>query len=77
MQTSRNSDIARQRAQAKLGLTVSLGVLVASGLASRMDGPWTQGARTLHVCAGVALVGFSYWHLTLYQQPVRMRGRSA
>jgi len=74
----RNSDdIARQRMQAKFGMTVSLGALVATGLLSRMDGPWAAGARSLHLCAGIALVGFSYWHLTLYQQNARMRGRSA
>jgi thiosulfate reductase cytochrome b subunit len=77
MQTKSNIDIARQRQQAKLGMTVALGALVATGLLSRMQGAWTQGARTMHLCSGVALVGFSYWHLTLYQQNARMRGHSA
>jgi len=75
--TKSSSDIARRRGQAKLGMAISLGALVATGIASGMRGSWTPGARTLHVCAGVALVGFSYWHVTLYEQNGMRRGHIA
>jgi len=77
MRTRSNNDIVRQRETAKLGMAVSLGVLVATGLASRLAGSWTQGSRTLHLGAGVALVGFSYWHWTLYPQNALPKGRQA
>ncbi len=77
MRTRNNSDIARQRELAKLGMSVSLGTLVATGFLSRMAGSWPQGTRNLHLCAGVALVGFSYWHWTLYPQTALPKGRFA
>lgn len=77
MRAPNSVDIVRQRGQAKIGMSLSLGALVATGLLSRMDGPWNPGARTMHLCAGVALVGFSYWHLTLYQNHARIKGRTA
>lgn len=49
---------SRRRA-AKIGMAVSLGALVYSGLRGR------EG-RGLHVAAGVAFLGFSFWHLGLY-----------
>lgn len=51
----------RQRSVAKIGMTLSMGALVATGL---MRG---RGARTLHVWSGVALIGFSVWHHALYR----------
>ena len=72
-----NDAVALRRRQAKLGMTLSLGALVASGILSRLNGPWQQGARVLHVCSGAALIGFSYWHVTLYQNNAHMKGRKA
>lgn len=77
MRTRNNSDIARQRELAKLGMSVSLGTLVATGFLSGLAGARTRGMRNLHVCAGVALVGFSYWHWTLYPQTALAKGRFA
>lgn len=75
----RTSDLPRQREQAKAGLAVSLGVLVATGFLGRgRDGTLNRTARTLHLGAGLALVGFSYWHWSLYQPsalPPGQRGR--
>lgn len=56
-----NQSVVTQRAVAKAGMGVSLGVLV-----------WTAMARSrkvmrYHTLAGVALLGFSVWHLTLYR----------
>ena len=56
---------ASKRRQAKTGMTIALGTLVATGLMKEKDVPW---ARTLHLCAGVAMVGFSYWHWSLYHK---------
>jgi hypothetical protein len=44
----------------KLGLTVSLGVLVLTGMSR------SRSARKWHVAAGAALVGLSAWHHLLY-----------
>ena len=77
MRTRNNNDSTRQREQAKVGMAVSLGVLVTTGFLSRLAGAWTPGTRNVHLCAGVALVGFSYWHWTLYQQNALSKGRFA
>lgn len=56
-----NPSVVTQRSTAKAGMGVSLGVLV-----------WTAMARSrkvmrYHTLAGVALLGFTVWHLTLYR----------
>lgn len=56
-----NRSVVTQRIVAKAGMGVSLGVLV-----------WTAMARSrkvmrYHTLAGVALLGFTVWHLTLYR----------
>jgi hypothetical protein len=61
----RRTGLDRKKSAAKLGMTLSLGALVATGL---MQG---RGARTLHIWSGIALVGFSFWHHSLYQSPSR------
>lgn len=55
------SETERKREAAKIGMTLSLGAVVATGL---MKG---RGARTLHILSGMALIGFSLWHHNLYQ----------
>lgn len=71
----RQNDLSVQRDQAKIGMAVAVGTLVATGFLSNVKG-WTRTTRSLHLCAGVALVGFSYWHWTLYPQQNRpLRGR--
>ncbi len=62
-------ELERKRNAAKTGMALSLGALVATGL---MRG---RGAKILHVCSGVSLVGFSYWHFNLYRPPNRGRGK--
>ena len=57
------------RELAKLGMTVSLGILVATGLSR------THTSRRVHIWAGTALVGFSVWHHMLYApSPNKNRG---
>ena len=48
------------RTLAKHGMTVSLAALVATGFIRGTT------SRRLHLAAGVALVGFSLWHHSLY-----------
>jgi thiosulfate reductase cytochrome b subunit len=72
--TRQSSALADRRDQAKLGMSVAMGTLVATGLLSRLSG-WTDTSRTVHLCAGVALVGFSYWHWSLYQKTFNPVGR--
>ncbi|MEA1969265.1 MAG: hypothetical protein U9N77_13750 [Thermodesulfobacteriota bacterium] len=57
----KKSDIAKKRTIAKYGMTLSMGALVATGF---MQG---KVPKSLHIGTGLALVGFSYWHYSLYQ----------
>ena len=49
-----------QRDLAKLGMVASMGTLLVTGFMGRK-------ASRVHICSGVALIGFSYWHYRLYQ----------
>jgi hypothetical protein len=51
---------ATRRRAAKAGMALSLGVLVWSALGGR------RLLRRYHVLAGVALLGFTAWHMSLY-----------
>ncbi len=54
---------------AKTGMIVSL--LAAAGTAFFQD---NKKAKCLHIVSGVALVGFSYWHHSLYKkEPGRLK----
>jgi hypothetical protein len=53
--------VTTQRTVAKGGMAVSLGILVWSAMAGR------HVLRRYHVLAGVALLGFAAWHMTLYK----------
>ena len=45
-----------KRKAAKMGMTISLGSLVLSGLMH------FKGHKSLHTWSGIALLGFSFWH---------------
>ncbi len=49
-----------KRSIAKIGMALSMGTLVYTGFRG-------EETRTLHIASGLALVGFSYWHYSLYQ----------
>jgi hypothetical protein len=49
-----------KRDLAKFGMVASMGTLLVTGFMGRE-------ARRLHIGSGLALIGFSYWHYTLYQ----------
>lgn len=59
--TRNNQSIATQRKLAKAGMGASLGVLVWSGMAR------SRKAMRYHTLAGVALLGFTVWHIALYK----------
>ena len=54
-------DIKTKRDIAKYGMAVSMGTLLITGF---MKG---KGSTALHVGSGLTLIGFSYWHYSLYQ----------
>lgn len=60
--------VRRKRSLAKWGMVGALGVLTLTGYIRR-----SPRARTLHAAAGVALLGLSYWHHTLYANDPRPR----
>jgi hypothetical protein len=61
--------LQKQRSLAKTGMVASMGALVLTGF---LHG---RNARLAHVVAGVALLGLSYWHHTLYtNDPLKRPG---
>lgn len=54
-----------KKSAAKAGMAVSLGTLVATGL---METNRTETLKRIHLWSGFALVGFSYWHYSLYNK---------
>ena len=54
-----------KRTLAKAGMATSLGLLVATGL---METNKTETLKRVHLWSGFALVGFSYWHYSLYNR---------
>lgn len=53
--------LRRKRSWAKWGMVGAMGVLALTGYIRR-----SSQARMVHAAAGVALLGLSYWHHTLY-----------
>lgn len=51
-----------RREWAKVGMAASMGMLVLTGF---LQG---DSARKWHIASGVALIGFSWWHHSLYQR---------
>lgn len=60
-----------KRSLAKAGMAASLGTLVATGLLETTKSPLL---RRVHLWSGFTLVGFSYWHYTLYQSKGGAKG---
>lgn len=53
-----------QRESAKIGMTATLGVTVATSLFMK-----NKAAKKAHIVAGVAFCGFTLWHTLLYDKP--------
>ena len=54
-----------KRSIAKAGMAVTMGSLVATGLMETNRNP---ALKKIHLWSGVALVGFSCWHYSLYNK---------
>lgn len=59
--TSKALSLESKREMAKIGMGVSLALTTLSALNMQ-----NQSANKLHVISGIALVGFSLWHYSLY-----------
>ncbi len=65
----RRRKLMKHRSLAKVGMATAMGALVLTGFLRGRD------ARLAHVVAGVALLGLSYWHHTLYtNDPLKRSG---
>ncbi len=64
---NKNMSIEDKKKYAKVGMTVSMGVLAATGFVQG------KGAKTLHIWSGAALIGFSLWHHMLYQPKAKAK----
>lgn len=62
---NKRGKLKTRKKQAKIGLAVSIGVLVATGFGG------SKTAKSLHIAAGAALVGLSVWHHSLYRTKPR------
>lgn len=56
----RRRSLQRRRTAAKAGMGAAMAALVYTGFQRRAQ-------RELHIWAGMALIGFTLWHLALYQ----------
>lgn len=65
-----NLPLEKQREIAKMGMGVSLAL--TAGTALLMKNPT---ANKLHILSGVALVGFSLWHYSLYPKASGQKAR--
>ena len=66
---SKRLHLLKRRSLAKAGMAAAMGGLVLTGA---LRG---RNARLAHVVVGVALLGLSYWHHTLYaNDPTRRAG---
>ncbi|MDR2789760.1 MAG: hypothetical protein LBB59_02115 [Campylobacteraceae bacterium] len=57
-----SDSLKAKREIAKVGMTASLSVLTISAFMLK-----NKSAKRAHVAAGIALIGFSYWHHKLYR----------
>ncbi|MDR1976766.1 MAG: hypothetical protein LBQ18_07210, partial [Campylobacteraceae bacterium] len=60
--TETKNSLQTKKEIAKAGMTASLAIVTLSALMLK-----NKTAKKLHVGAGIALIGFSYWHHSLYQ----------
>lgn len=55
-------DLDTKKELAKIGMTATMGITVLTSFYMK-----NKTMKYLHIGAGAALVGFSYWHHTLYR----------
>ena len=56
--------VQEERDLAKFGMVAAMGTLVVTGFMGRQ-------ASRLHIGSGLALIGFSLWHYSLYQPKIQ------
>lgn len=61
-------DLDTKKEIAKIGMTASMGITVATSFYMK-----NKFMKNLHIGAGVALVGFSFWHHMLYQPDEKIK----
>jgi len=61
-------DLDTKKEIAKIGMTASMGITVATSFYMK-----NKFMKNLHIGAGVALVGFSFWHHILYQPDKKIK----
>jgi hypothetical protein len=61
-------DLDTQKEIAKIGMTATMGITVATSFYMK-----NKFMKNLHIGAGVALVGFSFWHHMLYEPKKRVK----
>ncbi|MDR2080474.1 MAG: hypothetical protein LBP54_01100 [Campylobacteraceae bacterium] len=66
-----NDRLKTKREIAKVGMTASLGVLTISAFMLK-----NKSAKKAHIAAGIALIGFSYWHHKLYQDKAKSNAQN-
>lgn len=64
-------DLDTKKEIAKIGMTASMGITVATSFYMK-----NKFMKNLHIGAGVALVGFSFWHHMLYQPEKKVKNKS-
>ncbi|MDR1614628.1 MAG: hypothetical protein LBS26_03560 [Campylobacteraceae bacterium] len=69
--TKVENNLTTKKEIAKVGMTASLGILTISAFMLK-----NKSAKKVHVAAGAALIGFSYWHHTLYQSKEQKRAKT-
>lgn len=65
-------DLDTKKEIAKIGMTASMGITVATSFYMK-----NRLMKNLHIGAGVALVGFSFWHHMLYQPEKKGRKKES
>lgn len=69
-----NSTLAAQKKLVKTGMVAALGVLAGTGfMGHAFSRRGAHLARFVHVAAGVAMVGLSCWHWSLYRNKAEER----
>lgn len=65
-------DLDTKREIAKIGMTATMGITVATAFYMK-----NKTMKNLHVGAGFALVGFSFWHHMLYKPNKKTKNKAS
>ncbi len=62
------TNLETKKELAKIGMSVSMGLTVLSSFSMK-----SKTMKNIHLGAGVALVGFSFWHYALYEKDKKIK----